>query len=137
MSSSGAPIEAEIAHAISECMSLLFLFAAPRVYTAVRKSGGAGLDGPASQSALRRFLKQASGIRARAGAPKGDTARLVDAAMIVEEIAGVLGAQPLTDPLPATVVARARHALSVLGFEEPTGGWEDFEGFSVPSAPLK
>jgi hypothetical protein len=133
MSTKEAPDAAEIAHAMSECMNLLFLFAAPRIFTAVRKSGG--LDGPASLASLRRFLRQASGIRARALEVTGDVDRLVRAAMLVEEIAGTLGAAAMADPLPGAVVERARRALGILGFEEPKGGWDAFDGFPV-SYPL-
>ena len=100
-----APAEAEIALAISECMNLLFLFAAPRVLTAVRRSGGGGLDGPASLASLRRFLHQAAGIRARATTRTDDVDRLVRAAMVVEEIAGTMGASAFSDPLPLAIVA--------------------------------
>jgi hypothetical protein len=134
MSTKEAPAAAEIAHAMSECMNLLFLFAAPRVFTAVRKSGG-GLDGPASLVSLRRFLRQASGIRARASEVTGDVDRLVRAAILVEEIAGTLGAAAMADPLPESVVERARRALGILGFEEPKGGWDEFEGFPVSYPP--
>lgn len=130
-----APAEAEVALAISECMNLLFLFAAPRVLTAVRRTGGAGVDHGASLASLRRFLSQASGIRARATAGSDDVDRLVRAAMLVEEIAGALNATPLADPLPAPIVERARRALNVIGFEEPKGGWDEFEGFTVPYPP--
>jgi hypothetical protein len=133
MSTKEAPAAAEIAHAMSECMNLLFLFAAPRVFTAVRKSSG--LDGPASLGSLRRFLRQASGIRARATEVTGDVDRLVRAAILVEEIAGTLSTAAMADPLPGSVVERARRALGILGFEEPKGGWDEFEGFPV-SYPL-
>lgn len=134
MSTKEAPAAAEIAHAMSECMNLLFLFAAPRVLTAVRKTGG-GLDGPVTLASLRRFLRQASGIRARASAASegtSDVDRLVRAAILVEEIAGTLGAAAMADPLPNAVVERARRALDILGFEEPKGGWDAFDGFPVP-----
>ena len=134
MSTKEAPAAAEIAHAISECMNLLFLFAAPRVLTEVRRSGGGDLDGSSSLASLRRFLRQVSGIRARAIEATGDVDRLVRAATIVEEIAGTLGATAIADPLPASVVERARRALSILGFEEPKGGWDEFDGFPVPYA---
>ena len=116
-------------------MNLLFLFAAPRVLTAVRRSGGGGLDGPASLASLRRFLHQAAGIRARATTRTDDVDRLVRAAMVVEEIAGTMGASAFSDPLPLAITERAREALAILGFEEPKGGWEEFEGFSVPYPP--
>jgi hypothetical protein len=130
-----APDPAEIAVAISECMNLLLFFAAPRILSAVRREG-AGLDGPGSVASLRRFLHQASGIRARsAEVREGDVARLVDAAILVEEITGTLGAGPgLPDPLPAPVVDRARRALAILGFNEPAGGWDAFDGFPVAYA---
>lgn len=134
MSTKEAPEAAEVALAMSECMSLLFLFAAPRVLAAVQRSGGAGLDGPHSMSSLRRFLHKASAIRARAAASE-DVDRLVRAAIVVEEIAGAMGASGLSDPLPSAITDRARKALSILGFEEPAGGWEEFEGFSVPYPP--
>ena len=134
MSTKEAPAAAEIAHAMSECMNLLFLFAAPRVFTAVRKSGG-GLDGPASLASLRRFLRQASGIRARTSEITGDIDRLVRAAILVEEITGTLGAGAFADPLPDGVVDRARRALTILGFEEPKGGWDEFDGFPIPYPP--
>src|SRR5262245_4444341 len=125
MTTTEAPAAAEIAHAMSECMNLLFLFAAPRVLASVRGSGTEGLDAPSALGALRRFLRHASGIRARAvsaGNPMGDVERLVQSAMIVEEIAGALGTARFEDPLPAPVVDRARRALSILGVPEPAGG---------------
>ena len=145
MANEEAPAAAEIAHAMSECMNLLFLFAAPRVLDTVQKTGAAGLDRPATLASLRRFLATASGIRARALTRdrSSDVERLVQAAILVEEIAGTLGAQAesparasgATDPLPLAVVERARRAVAILGFEEPTGGWDAFEGFTVPYPP--
>jgi hypothetical protein len=59
-------------------------------------------------------------------------ARLVDAAILVEEIAGTLGVGPnLPDPLPAPLVDRAQRALGILGFPAPPGGWDAFEGFTI------
>ncbi len=135
MTTTEAPAAAEIAHAMSECMNLLFLFAAPRVLASLRGSGAGGIEADEALGALRRFLRHASGIRARAGNPTGDVQRLVEAAMIVEEIAGTLGASHLVDPLPLPVVERARRALSILGVSEPKGGWDSFEGFSLPYPP--
>ncbi len=135
-----APDAAAVAHAMSECMNLLFLFAAPRVLASVRGSGLGGLDSAATLASLRRFLRQANGIRARADSRSGvtgDVARLVESAMIVEEIAGALGTARLEDPLPGPVVDRARRALAILGAAEPKGGWDAFEGFSVPLPPAK
>src|SRR5580692_4779089 len=133
----GAPDAAAIAHAMSECMNLLFLFAAPRVLASVRGSGMGGLDSVAALASLRRFLRHANGIRARAQqssgtAVTGDVARLVESAILVEEIAGALNTARFEDPLPAPVVDRARRALAILGAPEPKGGWDAFEGFSVP-----
>lgn len=130
-----ASAAAEIAHAMSECMNLLFLFAAPRVMGSVHGSGLGGLDAATALASLRRFLRHASGIRARAQAATGDIERLVQAAMIVEEIAGALNAASFDRPLPAPVVERARRALSIIGVSEPPGGWEAFEGFTVPYPP--
>jgi hypothetical protein len=135
-----APEAAAVAHAMSECMNLLFLFAAPRVLASVRGSGQGGLDAAATLASLRRFLRQANGIRARADSRSGvtgDVARLVESAMIVEEIAGALDVAHFQDPLPAPVVDRARRALAILGAPEPRGGWETFEGFSVPLPSAK
>lgn len=136
MSTKEAPAAAEIAHAMSEAMNLLFLFAAPRVFSAVRKSGGAA-DDATTLSSLRRFLRQANGIRARAVEPAAEVDRLVRAAILVEEIAGALSAGPVPDPLPEAVIDRARRALSILGFEEPGGGWDAFDGFPVSYPPAR
>jgi hypothetical protein len=124
---------AEIAVAMSECMNLLFLFAAPRVLESVRGSGAGGLDAQAALGSLRRFLRQASGIRARAPKVEGDVERLVRAAMLVEEIAGAIDPARFAEPLPAAVVDRARRALEILGASAPPGGWDTFEGFTVPT----
>jgi hypothetical protein len=135
MTTQEAPQAAEIANAMSECMNLLFLFAAPRVLESVRGTGAPGLDSATALGSLRRFLKHASGIRARADARSGvsgDVARLIESAMIVEEIAGALGTTPFEKPLPAPVVERARRAVAILGVSEPKGGWDAFEGFTVP-----
>ncbi len=140
MTTQGAPAAAEIAHAMSEAMNLLFLYAAPRVLASVRGSGAAGLDDEGALASLRRFLRTASGIQRRAPAGSADVARLVQAAMLVEEIAGTLDGDRRRearrdDALPAAVVERARRALSILGVAEPSGGWDAFEGFTVPYPP--
>jgi hypothetical protein len=129
---------AEVAKALSEAMNLLFLFAAPRVLESVRSTGSAGLDGATVREALRRFLRQASDIRARndsRSTADPDVARLVSAAMIVEEIAGALGPSPFESSLAPPVVERARRALLILGFPDPPGGWDAFDGFSLPNPP--
>jgi hypothetical protein len=138
MTTNEAPAAAEIAHAMSECMNLLFLFAAPRVLAAVRRSGGGGLEDPVVLAALRRFLGHVGGIRSRAlsqSGPSADVARLVESAAIVEEIAGTLAGAGSSDPLPAPIVDGARRALAILGLPEPPGGWDGFEGFNVPIPP--
>jgi hypothetical protein len=126
-----APDAAEIARAMSECMNLLFLMAAPRVFDSVRASGLAGLDGPSALASFRRFLSHVSGIRARATADVGELDRLLRSAKLVEEIAGSLASNGLGDALPTSVSQRARDALAILGMAEPTGGWDTFEGFTV------
>jgi hypothetical protein len=135
MTTKEAPEAAEIAHAMSECMNLLFLFAAPRVLASVRVTGAVGLDSTAVLGALRRFLRHANGIRARAFEGSEDVERLVQAATIVEEIAGALDPARFEEPLPAAVVDRARRAVAILGVSEPKGGWDVFEGFTVPYPP--
>jgi hypothetical protein len=143
MTTTEAPDAAEIAHVMSGCMNLLFLFAAPRVLASVRGGGASvapGLDAASTLGTLRRFLRHANGIRARAdsagvGAGSGDVARLVEAAMIVEEIAGALDPARFEEPLPAPVVDRARRALAILGVSDPKGGWDTFEGFTIPYPP--
>jgi hypothetical protein len=132
MTTKEAPAAAEVARAVSDCMNLLFLFAAPRVFATVRGSGASGLDAPSALASLRRFLSQAAAIRARATAGAEDVERLVRSAILVEEIAGALGGASFDQPLPAGVVERARQALAILGAPAPSGGWETFEGFTVP-----
>lgn len=135
-SSEGPPTAAEIAHVISEGMNQLFFFAAPRVLATVRRTGAAGLDRSTVLDILRRFLRNALDIRTRAASITPDIERLIQAAMIVEEIAGAMPVgERYEEPLPPTVVEPARRALAVLGFEEPQGGWEDFDGFSIPYPP--
>jgi hypothetical protein len=80
-------------------------------------------------------LSHASGIRARNTAGAEDLDRLVRSAILVEEIAGELNATPAEAPLPAAVVERAREAIAILGMPTPAGGWETFEGFTVPYPP--
>jgi hypothetical protein len=135
MTTTEAPSAAEIAHAMSECMNLLFLFAAPRVLATVRGSGHGEVEARASLAALRRFLRYANGIRARAASVTGDIARLVEAAIVVEELAGALSASGSDGELPAAVVDRARRALAILGAVEPAGGWDALEGFTVSYPP--
>jgi hypothetical protein len=139
MTTQGAPAAAEIAHAMSECYNLLFLYAAPRVFASVRGTGAVGLDDADALASLRRFLRTANGIRSRAPKDSADVDRLVQAAILVEEIAGTLDAHRASKPrdgaLPAPVVERARRALSILGVAEPSGGWDAFEGFTVPYPP--
>jgi hypothetical protein len=141
MSQSEAPAAAEIANSVSDCMNLLFLFAAPRVFGSIQRSGLPGLDDKTAGATLRRFLRNAVSIRARMtrGAPAtpatNDVERLVRAAMIVEEIAGELGVVRLAEDLPPAIIERSRRALDVLGFPEPKGGWDDFDGFLMPYPP--
>jgi hypothetical protein len=133
VSTSNASQAAEIAHVVSQCLNLLFFFSAPRVFAAVRRSDG--LDRDASLASLRRFLRSASDIRARAPSITGDVERLGRAAGMVEEVAGALALARFEEPLPDAVVKPARRALEALGFTEPAGGWDDFEGFDVPYPP--
>ena len=130
-----APAAAEIALVMSDCMNLLFFFAAPRVLATVRHCGAAGLDRASALATLRRFLRSSIDIRARASSVTPDVDRLIQAAMIVEEIAGAIPVESYEEALPAEVVEPARRALAVLGFVEPKGGWDEFEGFSIPYPP--
>jgi hypothetical protein len=132
MNQSEAPAAAEIAHAVSECMNLLLLFAAPRILTTIRKTGLSVLSDKMAGATLRRFLGNAASIRARTQTITGDVERLIQAAIVVEEIAGALGTATIELDLPAPIIDRARLALSILGFPEPQGGWDAFEGFSIP-----
>jgi hypothetical protein len=128
---------AEVAHAVSEGTNLLFLFAAPRLLASMRGTGEAGLGGGAGLASLRRFVRVAGGVRARTRrGVDADVERLLDAAVLVEEIADALAATDLPDgdPLPQPVVDLARRALDILGLAEPAGGWDAFEGFRVASA---
>jgi len=126
------PPAAEIAHTISECMNLLFLFAAPRVYATYRWSSPTKLTREAADDCLLRFIQTAAGIKERSPEVTGDVEQVVQAALIVEQLRKVLPRSPFDDALPQAVVDPAREALAVLGFPPPTGGWDDFEGFPVP-----
>lgn len=125
---------AEIAHAISDGMDLLFLLAAPRILATARGLGA--FEREHALDSLRRFLHNASGIRARSRSSTSDTDRLVNAAMLAEEIAGILPATPFEQPMPDAVVGLARRALAILGVAEPAGGWDDFDGFPVAYPPV-
>ncbi|UQA61020.1 hypothetical protein [Polyangium aurulentum] len=135
MSRASDPQSAEVAHAMSSCMNILFLFAAPRVFASVRSSSPDGLDRTAVAETLRRFLKTAAGIRSRSSEVSEDVGRVMQAAAIVEEICGALPSAKLEDGLPSTIVEPARRTLAVLGFPGPQQGWDDFEGFEVPQPP--
>jgi hypothetical protein len=135
MAEDEAPDAARVAHAISQCMNLLFLFSAPLVFESVRKSGLGGLDDEIVRASLGRFLKNSADIRARAKSITGDVERLMKVSAFVEEIAGSLQTASLENGLPQLVVDRSRRALLVLGFAAPAGGWETFEGFTIPSLP--
>jgi len=130
-----APRAAEVAHAMSQCMNLLFLFAAPRVFASVRSSSPEALA--AATETLRAFVRTAEGIRARNGSLSGDVGRVVQAATLVEEICEALpGGAPIEEELPPAVVEPARRTLAVLGFPGPREGWDEFEGFFVPTPPM-
>jgi hypothetical protein len=123
---------AEVAHALSQCMNLLFLFAAPRVFASVRSSSPEALDDASVKETLRRFVRTAEGIRERNRSLTGDVGRVVEAAALVEEICGVLS-DPLEEEVPPSVIEPARKTLAVLGFPGPREGWDDFDGFVVPT----
>ena len=127
-----APRAAEVAHAMSQCMNLLFLFAAPRVFASVRSSSPESLASAAET--LRAFVRTAEGIRARSGTLSGDVGRVVEAASLVEEICEALPGAAIEDALPPAVVMPARRTLAVLGFPGPREGWDDFEAYVVPAA---
>jgi hypothetical protein len=137
MTMANATQAAETAHAISECMNLLFLFAAPRVYATYRWSAPTKLDHEAAEACLHRFLRTAAGIRQRAAAAAGDIDRVVRTAQLVEEICGGLPSARFDEAIPSAIVESARSALVVLGFPPPAGGWDDFEGFPVPLPPAQ
>lgn len=126
---------AEVAHAMSQCMNLLFLFAAPRVFASVRSASPESLA--SATETLRAFVRTAEGIRARSGSLSGDVGRVVEAATLVEEICDALpGGGPIEQELPPAVVEPARRTLAVLGFPGPLEGWDEFEGFFVPTPPM-
>jgi hypothetical protein len=122
---------AEVAHAMSECMNLLFLFAAPRVFASVRSSSPEALA--SATETLRRFVRTAEGIRQRNSSLSGDVGRVVEAATLVEAICEALPGSAIEEDLPAAVVLPARRTLAVLGFPGPREGWDDFDGFVVPT----
>lgn len=126
---------AEVAHAMSQCMNLLFLLAAPRVFESVRSSSPETIgDAPET---LRRFVSTAEGIRSRSASLSGDVERVVTAAALVSEICAALPGGKLEQGLPSAVVEPARKTLAVLGFPGPREGWDEFEAFSVPTPPLR
>jgi hypothetical protein len=127
------PWAAEVAHAMSQSMNLLFLLAAPRVFASVRSSSPDGLDPVGVTETLNLFLKTAANIRERAPSLSGDVGRMVEAAAFVEEICGALPSARLDDGLPESIVQPARKTLAVLGFPGPREGWDDFDGFVVPN----
>jgi hypothetical protein len=138
MSTGNVPPEAEIAHAISESMNLLFLFAAPRVFATYLWSSPTKLTREAADDCLLRFIRTAAGIKERSPEVKGDVEQVVKAALIVEQLRKSLPAAHIDDALPQEVVEASRRALAALGFPPPAGGWDDFEGFPVPfQMPLK
>ena len=55
--------------------------------------------------------------------------------VLKQEICGALPSAKLEDGLPSTIVEPARRTLAVLGFPGPQQGWDDFEGFEVPTPP--
>lgn len=131
-----AEAQAEIAMAMSHCMNTLFFFSAPRIIK-VPWEGPVGFDRAKVLDELRLFLRIASEIRARAdreGGVQGDVARLVQTAMVVEEVAGLVNGAPVWElPLPMAIVERSRRAVALFGMDEPPGGWDAFEGFDVSS----
>ncbi|TKD10006.1 hypothetical protein [Polyangium fumosum] len=126
---------AEVAHAMSQCMNLLFMFAAPRVFASVRSASPEALA--SATETLRAFVRTAEGIRSRNGSLSGDVGRVIEAATLVEEICDALpGGAPIEEQLPPGVVEPARRTLAVLGFPGPREGWDEFEGFFVPTPPM-
>src|SRR4051812_46436214 len=132
MTTGNVPPAAEIAHTISECMNLLFLFAAPRVYATYRWSSPTKLTREAADDCLLHFIQTAAGIKERSVEVTGDVEQVVKAALIVEHLRKSLPRSPFDDALPEAIVAPSREALAVLGSPPPAGGWDDFEGFPVP-----
>jgi hypothetical protein len=138
MSTGNVPPEAEIAHAISESMNLLFLFAAPRVYATYLWSSPTKLTRESTDGCLLRFIQTAAGIKERSPEVKGDVEQVVKAALLVEQVRKSLPTSRFDDALPEAVVEASRRALAALGFPPPAGGWDEFEGFPVPfPLPLK
>lgn len=137
MSTGNVPPAATIAHAISECMNLLFLFAAPRVYATYRWSSPTKLTPEAADASLLRFIQTAAGIKERGSADSSDVAQVVKAALIVEQLRKGITRASFEEALPAPLVESSRRALDELGFPAPAGGWDDFEGFPVPMPPPK
>lgn len=133
MSTGNVPPAAEIAHAISESMNMLFLFAAPRVYATYRWSSPTKLTREAAEACLLRFIQTAAGIKERSPEVKGDVEQVVEAALLVEQVRKHLPSTRFDDDaLPEAVVEMSRQALAALGFPPPAGGWDEFEGFPVP-----
>jgi len=135
MSTANTSVAAEIAYAMSECMNLLFLFAAPRVYSTFRWSSPDPPQRETVEACLARFLETAEGIRARSDARSEDVERVVEVAAIIHEMQPTIAAMRFDEPLPVAIVESARQALLTLGFPPPEGGWDEFEGFVVRMPP--
>jgi len=117
---------------MSQCMNLLFLFAAPKVFASVRSSSPEALDEASVTETLRNFVRTAERIRERNKGLSGDVGRVVEAAALVQEICVALPGAVLDEGVPESVSGPARRTLAVLGFAGPTEGWDDFDGFVVP-----
>jgi len=132
MITGNVPPAAEIAHTISECMNLLFLFAAPRVYATYRWSSPTKLTPKDADDCLLRFIQTAAGIKERSPKVTGDVEQVVKAALIVEQVRKSIPRSRFDEALPPASVELSRQALAALGFPAPKGGWDEFEGFPVP-----
>ncbi|HSN99158.1 MAG TPA: Nif11-like leader peptide family natural product precursor [Candidatus Nanopelagicales bacterium] len=119
---------------MSECMNLLFLLAAPRVYASCRWSSPEPVGPESAEASLARFVDAVHGIRERATASPEEMVRLAQAAGICQDLRRCLPGARFDDALPEDVVEPARRALAALGFPPPAGGWDSFDGFPVPIA---
>lgn len=135
MSEPNATQAAEVAHAMSECMNLLFVFAAPRVFESYRLSSPTPVAPAAAEACLARFVAAARGIRERATASEEEIHRVSQVAVLCEELRRSLATTSFDAPLPAAVIQPARRALAALGFPTPAAGWDAFDGYPVSAPP--
>jgi hypothetical protein len=111
-----------VAEALSECVNLMSVLAAPNTHALLESGELARAIAPA----LRDYLEVLEHLSERGAFVAGEPIAAARAEVV--ELLERVGAWSGQLPVPPVVIAAARRALGAMQVPEPPGGWDEWDG---------